>query len=102
MLNGNSFLLQEAEAGDLVNAIESHNVEGEKEMEDSSHHPTSSIMTVLRPDSPLVGATDDLREEEEGIQEVKEMEDSSHHPTSSIMTVLRSDSPLVGATDNSR
>ena len=74
MLNGNSIFLQEAEEGDLVNTIESHNGEGEKEMEDSSHHPTSSIMTVLRPDSPLVGATDNSREEEEGIQEVEQAE----------------------------
>ena len=74
MLNGNSIFLQEAEAGDSVNTIESHNGEGEKEMEDSSHHPTSSMMTVLRPDSPLVGATDNSREEEEGIQEVEQAE----------------------------
>ena len=86
----------------LVHVTKAHNLEGKKGMQDGSHCPASSIMTVLRPDAPLVDVTDDSREEEEGIQEVKDMEDTSPHPTSSIMTVSQPDSLLIDATDNSR
>ena len=77
-------------------------MEGKKGMQGGRHRPASSIMTVLRPDAPLVDVMDVSREEEGGIQEVKDMEDTSPHPTSSIMTVSRPDSRLIDATDNSR
>ena len=100
--NDSSILLQEGEAEDSVHVTKAHNVEGENGMQDGRHHPASSIMTVLRPDAPLVDVTADSREEEEGIQEAKDLVDTSHQPTSSIMTVLRPDLLLMDATDNSR
>ena len=100
--NDSSILLQEGEAAGSVQVTKAHNVEGKKGMQGGRHCPASSIMTVLRPDAPLVDVMDVSREKEGGIQEVKDMEDTSPHPTSSIMTVSRPDSRLIDATDNSR
>jgi hypothetical protein len=98
-----------AEAGNLMDFVESHNWQGGKVLEGGTikegelENHTAGIMTVTRPDTPLGDAPGSPRREEEiALEGGTRKEGELGNNTVGIMTVTRPDTPLYDAPVSSR